>query len=54
MMFAICLPLEIPVRGFPVQMNIYEKCRISKGNTNISQINISQDRSPNTVFAAGA
>ena len=32
--FAICLLLEIPLRGFPFQMRFSEKCRIHKSNAN--------------------
>ena len=33
--FAICFLLEIPLRGFPFQMRLYETCRIPKTITRI-------------------
>ena len=33
--FAICFPLEIPLRGLPFQIHFYDKCRITQNNTNL-------------------
>ena len=33
--FAICLPLEIPLRGFPLHMIFSEKYRIPNNSTNV-------------------
>ena len=33
--FAMCFLLEIPLRGFPLQIELYDKCRIPKNNTHL-------------------
>ena len=37
MIFAICFLLEVPIRGFPFQMESFEKCRVAKNRCFIAQ-----------------
>ena len=32
---AMCFLLEIPLRGFPIQIRFYDTCRIPKSNTHL-------------------
>ena len=36
--FAIRFLLEISLRGFPFHLKVYQKCRIPKNNTNLSNL----------------